>query len=190
MDIYGQKVRIRALEPEDMEMLRETTNDPGTERLIAGWSFPVSKGEQMKWYESVVADKVNKRFAIEVLETGEAVGMISLTNINWKNRSAFHAIRLGSNVPKGKGIGTDAVMAIMRYAFDELQMVRLDGAWVEYNERSLGMYKKCGWKVEGVKEKAKYHNGKYYSVLIGGILREDYEEAKKRLNWAPASDNI
>lgn len=188
MNIYGSKVLLRAMELSDMEMLRETTNDPDTEKLIGGWSFPVSSFEQEKWFEKVVSDKNNLRFIIETLDTKEAIGMVNLVDIDWKNRSAFHGIRLGKNSPKGKGYGTDAVMALMNYAFNELQLVRLDGSWVEYNEASLGLYKKCGWSVEGTKKKAKFFNGKYYDMYIGGILAEDFFEVKNRLNWKPCNE--
>lgn len=185
MNIYGKNVRLRAMEVEDMEMLREMANDPHIEHMIGGWSFPLSKQEQMNWYERAITDKNNLRFIIEIIDSNEAVGMVNLVNIDWKNRSAFHGIKLKNDAPKGKGIGTDAVMALMRYSFEEMQLIRLDSSWVEYNEPSLALYKKCGWVIEGKKEKAKFSRGKYYSVLIGGILAESYYEVKKRLNWIP-----
>lgn len=185
MNIYGNKVLLRAMEPEDMELLRETANDPETEYLLGGWSFPISKLEQNKWYERAVVDKNNLRFIIEIIEDKQVIGMVNLVNIDWKNRSAFHGIRLGNRAPKGEGYGTDAVMAIMRYAFEELQLVRLDGSWVEYNIPSIKMYEKCGWCIEGTKKKAKYTQGKYYDLHIGGILSERYYEIKKELNWIP-----
>lgn len=185
MNIYGKYVVLRAMEPEDMEMLRETANDSETEYMIGGWSFPISKVEQMKWYERVCSDKNNLRFIIELIDEKKAIGMLNLVNIDWKNRSAFHGIRLAVNAPKGKGYGLDAVMALMRYAFEELQLVRLDGSWVEYNEPSIRLYKKCGWSVEGRKKKAKFTKGQYFDMLIGGVLAEDYFEAKKRLGWIP-----
>ncbi len=185
MNIYGRIILLRAMEPEDMEMLRQMTNDPEIEHMVGGWSFPISKQEQMRWYERVFSDKNNLRFIIEMIDSKEAIGLVNLVDIDWKNRSAFHGIRITSTAPKGKGIGTDAVMALMRYAFEELQFVRLDGSWVEHNEPSLALYKKCGWAVEGIKEKAKFSRGQYYKVLIGGILAESYYEVKKRLNWIP-----
>jgi RimJ/RimL family protein N-acetyltransferase len=185
MIIYGKNILLRAMEPEDMEMLRATTNDPEIERMVGGWSFPISKAEQMNWYNRVISDKNNLRFIIETLEDHRAVGMVNLVEIDWKNRSAFHGIKLSPDTPKGRGIGTDAVMALMRYAFEELQLVRLDTTWVEYNMPSLGLYKKCGWTVEGKKKKAKFSKGQYYDVYVGGILAEDYFEAKSRLNWIP-----
>ena len=176
------------MEPEDMEMLRDVANDPNTEFMVGGWSFPISKAEQMKWYEKAIFDKNNLRFIIETLDEKQAIGMVNLVNIDWKNRSAFHGIKLGKGAPKGRGYGTDAVMALMRYAFEELQLVRLDGSWVEYNEPSLRLYKKCGWTIEGTKEKAKFSKGRYYSVFIGGILAERYFEVKKELKWVPCDE--
>lgn len=185
MNIYGEKVVLRAMEPEDMEKLRETTNDPDTERLVGGWSFPVSRYEQTRWYERAVADKSSLRFIIEVIEGHKAIGMVNLVNIDWKNRSAFHGIRLYNSAPKGNGYGTDAVMAIMKYAFEELQLVRLDGSWVEYNQPSIRLYQKCGWSIEGTKKRAKYSRGEYYNVHFGGILAEDYHRVKDEMNWTP-----
>ena len=184
MNIYGEKVLLRAMEPEDMEMYREMVNDPDIERMLGGWSFPVSSVEQRQWYERAVTDKSNLRFTIELPGEG-AVGMVNLVDIDWRNRSAFHGIRLKSDAPKRLGIGTDAVMTLMHYAFEELQLVRLDGSWVEYNKKSIDLYKKCGWIVEGIKEKAIFHGGRYYSLYIGGILAEGYYEAKNRLGWIP-----
>lgn len=185
MNVYGQNVILRAMEPEDMEMLRATTNDAETERLVGGWSFPISKYEQQKWYERAISDKSSLRFIIEIMETKQAIGMVNLVDIDWKNRSAFHGIRLSNTAPKGKGYGKDAVMALMRYAFEELQLVRLDGSWVEYNIPSQKLYEKCGWKVEGVKKKAKFTNGKYFDVLIGGITDDDYFKVRKTIDWIP-----
>lgn len=174
MNIYGKNVFLRAMEPEDMELLRKTVNDPEMERLVGGWSFPVSKHTQLQWYERVVNDKQNLRLIIETIETGEAIGMANLVNIDWKNRSAFHGIKLFETAPKRCGYATDAVNALMKYAFEELQLMRLDGSWIESNTASLALYRKCGWKVEGRKEKAIYQDGEYHTLLLGGILAETY----------------
>ena len=185
LNIYGNKVLLRAMESEDMETLRNMANDPEIEKMVGGWSFPISRQEQLNWYEHAVGDKNNLRFIIEMINSGESVGMVNLVNIDWKNRSAFHGIKLKADAPKGQGIGTDAVMALMRYAFEELQLVRLDGSWVEYNAPSIALYKKCGWSVEGKKERAKFTEGSYYSVLFGGILAEKYFKIKEQLQWIP-----
>lgn len=150
MNIKGKIVTLRAVEYKDMEMMRSMLNDPEMEKLVVGWSFPVSATEQEEWFSHAIKDKANLRFVIELLDR-EAVGIATLTGIDWKNRRATHGIKLLKT--KQKGIGTDTVMAVMRYAFDELNLNRLDGSWYEDNLPSQKLYKKCGWNVEGVRKK-------------------------------------
>ena len=177
MNIYYGKVVLRALEKEDMELLRETVNDPEMERMVVGWSFPVSSIEQMNWYERTQGNKQHLRFAIEF--EGQFVGISTLTDIDWKNRSAFHGIKLISKAPKGKGIGFDAVCGTMQYAFEELQLNRLIGGILTYNVPSWKLYKKCGWKQEGVLREQVFKNNQYFDEIAVAILRSDDFEWKK-----------
>lgn len=183
MNLYGKKVVLRAMEPEDMEMLRGSLNDPAIERMVGGWSFPVSTYEQMKWYERVVGDQRNVRMIIEDKETGEAVGMISLTNIDWKNRDAEYAIKLKPDAPRKRGYGADSEFTLMRYVFEELQLHRLTGEVLAYNEASIAMTEKCGAKREGLKRQAVYKNGQYHDVICYGVLYEDFLEAAQKAGW-------
>ena len=77
---------------------------------------------------------------------------------------------------RAKGIGTDTVMAIMRYAFDELGLNRLDGSWFDDNLASKGMYTKCGWVEEGIQRQYIYKNGVYRDLTIVGILASEYHK--------------
>lgn len=183
MNLYGEKVMLRAMEPEDMEILRTTINDPEIEHMVGGWSFPVSKLEQMKWYERVVADKTNLRLTIEALETKEVLGMISLTDIDWKNREANYAVKLKRDAPKKRGYASDSELTLMRFAFEELQLHRLTGEVLEYNIASIAMTEKCGAQREGLKRSAVYKNGQYHNVICYGVLYEDFKRAAEKAGW-------
>lgn len=174
MNIYGNKVVLRAMEKEDCEMIRTMFNDPEIENLVIGWAYPISKYAQEKWYETHYNDD-DFRFVIEVPGEG-AIGVATLTDIDWKNRMAYHGIKLAQCKQRGKGFGTDAVMAIMRYAFDELGLNRLNGSWFPENVPSKNMYMKCGWKEEGVRRNYIYKGGKYRDLVETGVLAEDYYE--------------
>lgn len=182
MDIKGKFVTLRAIEKDDLELMRKMMNDPEIENLVVGWAFPVSKYQQNQWYENNINNNNNLRFIIETPDDG-AVGLATLTDIDWKNRKAYHGIKLANQRNRTKGIGTDTVMAIMRYAFNELQLNRLDGNWFESNIASQNLYIKCGWKIEGKQRKSVYKNGEYRDLVVVGVLKEDYENLIKENNY-------
>lgn len=181
MNIYGKKVILRAMEKEDCEFVRDMFNDPEIEDLVVGWAFPLSKYAQEKWYENHYSD-TNFRFIIETEELG-AVGIATLLDIDWKNRMAQHGIKLAKKEIRHKGIGTDTVMAIMRYAFDELQLNRLNGSWFQDNTASKHLYMKCGWKEEGIRRKYIYKGGRYRDLIETGVLAEDYYRLIKETRY-------
>ena len=176
MIIKGKKVRLRAIEQEDLELLLEMINDEELERLVVGWSFPVSRAQQKVWFDSITNEKENIKLIVETPEDG-AIGLIVVTNIDWKNRSARIGQKIARKEFRSKGIGSDALMALMRFLFDELQLHYLDSEILAYNEFARKQQEKCGWVVEGIKRKAVFKAGAYHDLYMTSILREDYE------NW-------
>lgn len=181
MNIYGKRVLLRAIEKEDCELIRSMFNDPEIEKNVIGWSLPLSQYAQEKWLEQHYND-ADYRFVIEI-EEKVPLGIATLTDIDWKNRKAFHGIKIANINVRRRGIGTDAVMAIMRYAFDELQLNRLDGRWFEDNIASKNMYMKCGWKEEGIRRNYIYKGGRYKNVVETGILATEYYELVKNNHY-------
>lgn len=182
MDIYGKRIKLRAIDQKDNELIRSMFNDPEIESKVVGWAYPLSEYAQSKWLETHYLDE-DLRLIIETLDNHEAVGIATLTDIDWKNRHAFHGMKIANASQRHRGIGTDTVMAIMRYAFDELQLCRLDGSWLEDNIPSKNMYMKCGWKEEGVRRNYVFKQGKYRNLVETGVLAEDYYELIANNNY-------
>ncbi|NLJ91422.1 MAG: GNAT family N-acetyltransferase [Clostridiales bacterium] len=183
MNIKGKFVTLRAMELEDQDMLREMINDPEIEKMVGGYSFPISKVQQNRWFEANSNNNSNIRLIIETEEDG-AIGFANLVDIDWKNRRAFHGIKIANKQFRSRGIGTDTVMAIMKYAFEELNLNRLEGTIIEYNKPSLKLYcDKCGWKIEGTKRKAVFKGNEYHDEYVLGILKEDYLELVSANNY-------
>lgn len=176
MILKGKKVILRAVEEEDIEMLRELTNSPDFEKMIVGWSFPVSKKDQQKWFEDCKNDLSRIRYTIVTEEDGP-VGMIGLRDIDWKNGSASGlGMRIAKKEIRTKGLATDAWMTLMRYAFYELRLNRINGCALSYNKASLRVCEKVGFKVEGVSRQAAFKNGEYIDIVQMGCLKSDYDE--------------
>lgn len=86
MYIYGEKIVLRALENEDNEMLLNLINDPKTEELLGGSSWPVSESDQRKWLERQEINASTLRCIIAIKEDlKNAIGTVILGEIDQKN---------------------------------------------------------------------------------------------------------
>lgn len=183
MNLKGKVVHLRAIEENDQELLLSMINDAQIEKMVGGYSFPTSLKQQMQWFNTVSNDSNNIRLIIETEKDG-AIGFANIVNIDWKNRTAFHGIKIASREFLSKGIGTDTVMTIMRYAFEELNLNRLEGTILEYNKPSQGLYiNKCGWVVEGKKRNSVFKNNQYNDEILVSILKEEYLKLIKENNY-------
>jgi RimJ/RimL family protein N-acetyltransferase len=172
MSIAGKIINLRAIERNDLPHLHTWANDEEIQYLLGAWHFPLNRENHSKWFNDLKCDDIHQRFIVET-KNGEVIGMANLLNINWKDRNAFHGMVLGEN-SRGKGYGTDTVLTIMKYAFYELGLNRLDGSIIEYNEPSKKLYiGKCFWKIEGVQKKWYFRKGKFWDKIIVGIIKED-----------------
>lgn len=177
MNIKGKVLTLRAIEEHDLEILHKWANDPETQDIIGNVHFPSSMDFHKTWFQSLKNDPLNQRLAIDVPVTG-IIGISSIMNIDWRNNHAWHGVMLGDNDIRGKGYGVDAVMATMRYAFEELHFERLDGSIIEYNEASFAFYcgEKLGWKEEGRRRNYYFRKGHYWDQIVVGITRQDYNQ--------------
>lgn len=176
MNLIGKKVILRPLEEEDLEMLRNLTNDPEFEKMIVGWSFPISKKDQAEWFQNSHNSLKKLQYIIETEEDG-AVGLIGLCDIDWKNGTASGlGMRIAKKEIRTRGLATDAWMTLMKYAFNELRLNRINGSALAYNAASLRVCEKVGFKVEGTQRQAVYKDGNYVDLIIMGCLKEDYEK--------------
>ena len=183
MNFKGKKVLLRAIEENDLPLLHKWANDPEIWPLLASWHFPLSLKSQKEWFDQLTPDSKDQRFAIVAPDIG-LIGTANLVAINWKDRNAFHGMMLGDVDIRGKGYGKDTIMALMRYAFEELNLQRLDGSMIEYNAASLAVYvNKCGWKEEGRQRKYYFRKNSYWDKIIVGVTREDYFELVKENNY-------
>lgn len=174
MNIHGEKVILRAIEYNDLPSLLMWSNDPEVQSMLGGWHFPVSRSIQERWWQQLAGDELNQRFAIDSMDHG-LIGTANLVAINWKDRNAITGTLIGRQDLRRQGYGTDTVMAIMRYAFEELNLQRLETTIIEYNQPSYELYiSRCGWKEEGRKCNYYWRRNRYWDQVLAAILRDRY----------------
>ena len=171
MNIFGEKIILRAIESKDNQMLLEIINDPDTEYMLGGWSFPVSQNNQEEWYNNLKNEKNVLRCTIDVENT--AVGAVMLTDIDYKNGNAEVHIKLSSSNNRGKGYGTDALNTIVKYAFLELRLHCIYAKISQKNNISQKLFSKCGFKEEGILKSRIYKKGEYIDLISYSIINNN-----------------
>jgi len=176
--IEGKMVRIRAVEQTDLDEIMKWVNDPEViDNLLM--RYPISRYLEEKWLEKALdtSDMRNKAFSIETKD-GIYLGGIGLHKINWENRNAEVGIVIGKKEHWGKGYGTDAMLAILEFAFNHMNLHRVYLEVYDFNVRGIKSYEKCGFKKEGALRDDRYSRGKYHDTIIMGILKEEYEKIR------------
>jgi RimJ/RimL family protein N-acetyltransferase len=170
--IRGAKTRLRALEREDLPHFVQWINDPETRRFMA-MRYPLSMTEEEEWWEAYRERRRDPIFAIES-DDGEYIGNVGLHDIDHVNRSAELGIIIGHRTYWGRGYGSDAINALLSWAFDSLNLNRVMLRVFDYNRRAIRAYEKCGFLHEGAMRQAHFCDGAYHDQLIMGVLREEY----------------
>jgi len=171
--LKGKLTCLRSLERQDMPTLQKWMNDPELTQWLSP-RFHISLEEQNAWFDKLLVDSSKMKMLIEDME-GSAIGLISLMNINHKDRVAEFGIYLGENRFIGKGLGKDATNVLLRYAFHDLGLKRIYLLVLEENDRAIKSFEDCGFKREAVLRESMFFAGRYHNQLVMGNLAPEFE---------------
>lgn len=165
---------LREIERRDIQKINKWRNN---RELISYLGAPyrfINMEVDEIWYDNYMKNRNSTiRCAITLKDNDDIIGLITLANIDYINSSAELHIMIG-NEYQNKGAGKYAVNNMINYAFKDLNLNRIELSALESNERALGLYKKIGFKVEGIKKKAFYKEGKFVNKVEMAILKEEY----------------
>ena len=177
----GNKVRLRPMEPSDWEKFHNNDLDSEVARLCDVIYFPRSPEGTKGWAERASKEGPNGddiRLSIETLD-GELVGSINTYSCDSRNGTFKYGLGIFRDHWK-KGYGTDAVMVILRYYFEELRYQKVTAPIYDFNEGSTVLHEKIGFKQEGRLRRMIYTNGDYHDELIYGLTNQEFKEISKK----------
>ncbi len=174
--LLGDRVRLRALEREDIPTFVRWFNDPEViEDLVA--FAPISLVAEAAWFDGLQASESDYVFGVEVQVGGgwRHIGNVGLHGVNWKDRCVTAGIVIGEKVCWGKGYGSEAMLLLLRFAFHELNLHRVELEVFEGNERAQKIYARLGFVAEGLRRQCIYRHGRYIDAAQMSLLRPEFE---------------
>ncbi len=168
-------VYLRALEKTDIDRCHEWHNDKNTYNTLVGTFNFVSKAAEENWLNSKTSfspDMMN--LAICLKSTDQHIGNIYLSNIDWISRNANIAIFIGEEKERSKGYGKSAIIQLLDYAFNDLNLIKVYLKALEDNNRAIHTYERCGFIIEGRLKNHIFKNGEFKDLIIMGIFSNNF----------------
>ena len=141
-------------------------NDPEVAQFLEVRHTRRSLKDLREYVASIIERKEDAFFAICLNETGRHIGNVKLGPINRDHRFAHIGFLIGEREFWKQGIATEVVNIVTRYAFETLKLHKVLAGCYANNLASLRVFKKTGFKKEGVQESQWLCDGKH----IDGIL--------------------
>ena len=172
--IIGEKVYLRAVKPGDEEMIARIENHPDP-RSTLFYALPTTVEQIKERIDSFLTDPNVIIFIICRKDDDQPIGITAFFRIDWVGRMAIFYIGIADKINWAKGYGSEATKLMVDYAFNTLNLNRIQLHVYVDNEPAVKVYKKIGFKVEGTLREAMYHNGAFCDFYVMGLLRSDLE---------------
>ena len=117
------RVYLRALEPDDYKVTIKWRNDDETWSMVGGPKYFVSSEYEKQWILNAINNKNEIRLGICLKENDELIGLCSIIDIDWINRSAQSSSMIGEKKYRGKGYGTNQIIiaiCFLRRGFERI----------------------------------------------------------------------
>lgn len=149
--LENERIRLRALEPEDLSLLYEWENN--TEWWHVGNTLaPYSRYLLKKYIAESHRDLFETRqvrFMVNLLNTGATVGMVDLYDFDPHHERAGVGVLLEPRYRKN-GLATEMVGLLIEYAFTFLKIHQLYVHIPVTNEASKALFLRCGFVITGI----------------------------------------
>lgn len=165
-------IRLRAMEPEDLELIYGIENDPQLWD-ISNFTVPYSRYVIKQYMESsqcdVFSDK-QLRMMIERIEDGMTMGIIDVTDFAPMHGRGEVGIVIRREF-RGEGYAKDALTLLCEYVFDFLHLKQLIVHITTDNEVSMRLFASCGFIQCGLLKEWLFMEGEYKDVVLLQRLR-------------------
>lgn len=175
--LVGEHIYLSPRNINEVEKYTEWLNDFEITDYI-GASTKIINLDNEKVYLAKNNEPINNEynFAIVTKEDDKLIGSCGIIDIDFINRRGTLGIFIGDKEKQNKGYGTETIKLLLDYGFNYLNLYNINLGLMEFNERAMACYQKCGFKEYGRRRKCNFVNGKYYDTIYMDILAEELKK--------------
>ncbi len=171
LTLKGNKIYLRALEPEDLDFVVEVEN---TEEFweISATRVPYSRYLIKKYIQNSHRDIYDvKQLRLMICSNDHnRLGMIDIFDLEPRDRRAAIGILIVNTEDREKGYGTEVLSLISQYCFDHLGLHQVYANVTEDNLASIKLFEKNGFEKVGIKKDWVLVKGKYKNEILYQLI--------------------
>ncbi len=177
--LEGEVVRLRPFGDDDVPRMVDWFTDPDVLHWLHLSEDPPeligSVDAHRERWERIRDDPSQLSWCIETKD-GRPIGDIGLLAIHPTHHRAELGITVGEKEYWNRGYGADAIRTLLRHAFGEMGLRRVQLITDEDNARGIRCYEKSGFVREGLLRAHRLRYGRPLNMVIMGVLKEEWEQ--------------
>lgn len=176
--LRGDRVSLRVVEPEDADVLARAHNDPDLRRGLL-YRHPRDRSAVEAFVEDVANENEESVDLLVCVGDGregpdpEVAGLVHLFDVEHGHGEV--ACWLFPE-HQDRRYGTEALAAVIDYAFDTLGLHHVVGRIADYNVACQNLVLGLGFSKEGTRREHVFWDGEYHDVHLYGVLADEWRE--------------
>lgn len=171
----GEKVRLRAVVPEDWQIFQAWDEDTEVARLCYEIPFPRSP-ENTRRFAEVQASAEPRDDAFRwIIEnrTGTPVGNLNSHSCSRRHGTFSYGLAIMREHWR-QGYATEAIQIVLEFFFNQLGYQKATVNIYGFNTASIRLHERLGFQHEGCLRRMIFSNGAYHDEIILGLTAEEF----------------
>ena len=173
--IRGLRVELRPVENDDAPLIHRWQNDPEV-----WWSMDSDRPFSLPDVRDDIARSRREEHPFIVTVDGRPVGRIGLSHLSARNRSCSLSPVVGEPDLWAQGYARDALMTMLKYAFERLDLHLVHVRTFAANDRLIEVYEGCGFVREAQLRDRSWKDGRWFDHVEMSVTREEFGTARER----------
>ena len=164
----SNKIHIRETKVADINFVKKVESAPENKVNVFQWS--------KNQHREIIEGEDTLHLIIED-DLGKRLGYAIIAGLKSNNKSI--ELRRVVIDKKNMGYGSEFLKLMKEYTFEDIKFHKI---WLDFfasNSRVESLYKRNGFKKEGVLRDKYYYNNKYITMVVMSILEDEYFADKK-----------
>ncbi len=164
---------LKPITLKDIDSVMTWVNDPEVVRNFQHFGKKFSRADELKFMGQLIKSKINIAFSIFRKSDGAYIGQCAVNQIAWENKIGRLALVIVRN-EWNKGYAQQILPLLVKHAFAKLKLHKVWLMCYASNAKALHIYKKLGFKQEGVLRKEYLWRGQYHNMVRMAMLKEEF----------------